>query len=247
MMINRYVQNSVLTLNRLGPILTAVCVLLVSAGCAITPQLSVNVDAIDSGQSVQDVRYVLKPAVDGVDKSDLHFIEYSRHIDKALQQRGMQKAGSVAQANVEIAVDYGYERVEQAVFRSSGYYDPFFFHRGCGRFNRAGCSDRFSSRNFDRFGPSYGRHRQHVDVIPNYLVFIALEARHIDRHTNIAPGQAAGQSANPSVEQAAEQSAEQSAALWATRARAHFAKPDLRITLPLLLIAAEEYLSLIHI
>ena len=32
-------------------------------------------------------------------------------------------------------------------------------------------------------------------------------------------------------------------ALWATRARANFAKPDLRVTLPLLLVAAEEYIG----
>lgn len=200
----------------------SVLALLVVSGCAVTPQLAVGVDAIDSGRQVQDVRYILKPVVNGVDESDLHFIEYSAHIDDALQKRGMVRAETAEQANVEIAVNYGYQRRQSAlVSRYSAFNDPFYFNRRCGHRLSVHCSRGFSSRHydrFDRFDRFHHRHRGYVDVIESYRVFVTLEARQI--------GTAVDQSA-----------------LWTTRARANFAKPDLRVTLPLLLVAAQEYIG----
>ena len=208
--------------NHLLVVMLSVLALLVVSGCAVTPQLAVGVDAIDSGRQVQDVRYILKPVVDGVDESDLHFIEYSAHIDNALQKRGMVRAETAEQANVEIAVNYGYQRRQSAlVSRYSAFNDPFYFNRRCGHRLGVHCSRGFSSRHydrFDRFDRFHHRHRGYVDVIESYRVFVTLEARQI--------GTAVDQSA-----------------LWTTRARANFAKPDLRVTLPLLLVAAQEYIG----
>lgn len=205
--------------NHLVVVVLSVLTLLVVSGCAITPQLAVGVDAIDSGRQVQDVRYILKPAVDGVDESDLHFIEYSAHIDNALQKRGMVRAETAEQANVEIAVNYGYQRRQSAlVSRYSAFNDPFYYNRRCGHRLSVHCSRGFSSRHYDRFDRFHHRHRGYVDVIESYRVFVTLEARQI--------GTATDQSA-----------------LWTTRARANFAKPDLRVTLPLLLVAAQEYIG----
>ena len=200
-------------------VMLSVLALLVVSGCAITPQLAVGIDAIDSGRQVQDVRYILKPVVDGVDDSDLHFIEYSAHIDSALQKRGMVRAETAEQANVEIAVNYGYQRSQSALLsRYSTFNDPFYFNRRCGRRLSVHCSRGFSSRHYDRFDRFHHRHRQTIDVIESYRVFVTLEARQT--------GTAVDQSA-----------------LWTTRARANFAKPDLRVTLPLLLVAAQEYIG----
>ena len=205
--------------NHLVVVMLSVLTLLVVSGCAITPQLAVGVDAIDSGRQVQDVRYILKPAVDGVDESDLHFIEYSAHIDNALQKRGMVRAETAEQANVEIAVNYGYQRRQSAlVSRYSAFNDPFYYNRRCGHRLSVHCSRGFSSRHYDRFDRFHHRHRRYVDVIESYRVFVTLEARQI--------GTATDQSA-----------------LWTTRARANFAKPDLRVTLPLLLVAAQKYIG----
>ena len=208
--------------NHLLVVMLSVLALLVVSGCAVTPQLAVGVDAIDSGRQVQDVRYILKPVVNGVDESDLHFIEYSAHIDDALQKRGMVRAETAEQANVEIAVNYGYQRRQSAlVSRYSAFNDPFYFNRRCGHRLSVHCSRGFSSRHydrFDRFDRFHHRHRGYVDVIESYRVFVTLGARQI--------GTAVDQSA-----------------LWTTRARANFAKPDLRVTLPLLLVAAQEYIG----
>ena len=132
--------------NHLVVVMLSVLALLVVSGCAVTPQLAVGVDAIDSGRQVQDVRYILKPVVDGVDESDLHFIEYSAHIDNALQKRGMVRAETAEQANVEIAVNYGYQRRQSAlVSRYSAFNDPFYFNRRCGHRLSVHCSRGFSS------------------------------------------------------------------------------------------------------
>ena len=188
---------------------------LVLGGCTTSPRLSVDIDAINSGQPVQDVRYVLKPVVKGVDESDLHFIEYSRHIDNALQQRGMTKADAPAQANVEIEVNYGYKRYQRAVRRHSVFDDPFYHERRCRHWHKGRCVQWYPYRSFDWW---YDRPAHHVDVITGYRVFVVLEAKRI--------GAAEGE---PS--------------LWTTRAWARFSKPDLRVTLPLLLVAAEEYIG----
>lgn len=157
--------------------------------------------------------------MDGVDESDLHFIEYSAHIDNALQKRGMVRAETAEQANVEIAVNYGYQRRQSAlVSRYSAFNDPFYYNRRCGHRLSVHCSRGFSSRHYDRFDRFHHRHRGYVDVIESYRVFVTLEARQI--------GTVVDQSA-----------------LWTTRARANFAKPDLRVTLPLLLVAAQEYIG----
>lgn len=189
--------------------------LLLGSGCTIMPRLSVGVDAIDSGQSVQDVRYLLKPAVKGVDESDLHFLEYSQHIDSALQKRGMTKAVSAEQANVEVLVNYGHKHFQRAIRRHALLDDPFFRERRCWRWKNGRC---LHWRHYDRYDWWYDRPRHHVDVVSSYRVFLALEARLIDADKD-------------------------QPALWTTRARAHFAKPDLRVTLPLLLLAAEEYIG----
>jgi len=188
---------------------------LVLGGCTSVPRLSVDVDAINSGQSVQDVRYVLKPVVKGVDDSDLHFIEYSRHIDNALQQKGMAKAESPAQANVEIEVNYGYKRYQRAVRRHSVFDDPFYHERRCRQWHKGRCVRWYPYRSFDWW---YDRPAHHVDILTGYRVFVVLEAKRID-------------------------AAEGEPALWTTRARARFSKPDLRVTLPLLLAAAEDYIG----
>lgn len=203
------------SINDVRPLAVLFAVLaLLLGGCTSIPRLAVNVDAINSGQPVRDVRYVLKPVVKGVDQSDLHFIEYSRHIDNALQQRGMTKAKSASQANVEIEVNYGHKRYQRAFRRHSIFDDPFYHERRCVRRHKGRCMQWYPYSRFDWW---YDRPR-HVDVITNYRVFVALEARRIDA--------AAGEPA-----------------LWTTRARARFAKPDLRVTLPLLLVAAKDYIG----
>ena len=188
--------------------------LLLASGCTLSPRLTVNVDAIDSGESPQPVRYVLVPAVEGVDASDLHFIEYAGHIDRALQKRGMIAAGSAAEANVEIEVSYGHKRVVREFVRHSIFDDPFFYDRRCRRWHKGHCVRWYPAR-YDWW---HARHHREVDVVTSYRVFVALEAHRIGAE----PG---------------------APALWTTRARARFARPDLRVTLPLLLTAAEQYIG----
>lgn len=207
-----------LILRRSVVTLLSAVALLLGGGCTITPQLAVNIDAIDSGQAVQDARYVLKPVVKGVDESDLHFAEYSRHIDNALQKHGMTRVDSVDEANVQISVNYGIKSRQRALLRHSVLDDPFYYERRCRHRHKGQCLHRYPSRFYDHNDWFYGPRRRQVDVLTSYSVFVSLEARLIDTDT-----------AKP--------------VLWTTRARARFAKPDLRVTLPLLLVAAEDFIG----
>jgi len=190
-----------LNVRRTVVMLLSVVAMLFGSGCTVLPRLAVSVDAIDSGQAVQDVRYVLKPVVKDVDESDLHFIEYSRHIESALQKHGMTKADSADQANVEIAVNYGFKRHQRALLRHSVFDDPFYFERRCRQRQNGRCVRWYRSRFYDRHDWFHERYRRQVDVITNYRVFVSLEARLKD-----------ADAAQP--------------ALWTTRARARFRKPD---------------------
>lgn len=185
------------------------------SGCSFKPTMTVGVDGIGTGINASQTRYTLESAVDGVDESDLHFIEYARYIDSALQQRGMRKADSLDTADVIVAVNYGSSLQTRTVFRPLNNDLFHYRHRCLGRPHSLRCRRLRSLHARDRFS-IFARDR--ADVVVSRRAFIALEARSTEASAG-AP------------------------ALWATRARAAVSTSDLRVVMPWLIAAAADYIG----
>ncbi|OED36943.1 hypothetical protein AB833_25300 [Chromatiales bacterium (ex Bugula neritina AB1)] len=207
--------SAVITLySRRATAIAATLLLLFASGCTVVPRITVGIDSISSQSSLPRFSYVLKSAVAGVDESDLHFIEYSNHIHDALARRGMVKAESADDATVEIKVDYGSTRHQRTVTRQVFHDDYSYSRRVCKHRNSHGkCTNWVHRRHRGLWDPW----KSEVRVVTAHDIFVSLEARAKDAGTQPA--------------------------LWATRARALVAKPDLRVTLPLLLVAARDHIG----
>ncbi len=202
--------------SRLVHALAMLSLLTVVSGCTFLPSITVGIDGIGSGGNLAQSRYTLKSAVAGVDETDLHFLEYSAHIDAALAKRGMLPATAREPATVEIAVNYGTSRQQRTVttpFRNDDFFRP---PRQCLRRNDQGTCTEWVRRHRDPFRDPF--HSPRYTVVTSYRTFITLEARAIDSNDS-------------------------QPALWATRARTSVATPDIRATLPLLLVAASDYIG----
>ena len=196
--------------------------LLLISACTVSPNIRVAVDAI-SAQSIpeaDDWRYVLKPVVKGVERTDLHFLEYAEHIHAALQAQGLRPAKSAEFANVEIEVDYGVSRQQQLVSvprlqNSRATLSERFCAR---RDDRGRCRQWRDRPVHDRLGLFDRETRADVRVTSYYRVFVALEA--IDQRES-----------------------SQRSPLWVTRARIESSRSDLRTALPVLIAAARDYIG----
>lgn len=217
-------RNYPLSLRRWSIALFTVVILTTgSAACTLIPSLSVDIDSINGGELVSSGTYTLNPVVKDVGSSDLRFLEYSKHIHKALARKGLSPAEPDQLADISVDVNYGvtrYDRtVSRPIFRNSEFYN---YPR------KRQCRQRDSNgrcRYWHRYPVFYDHYRHRdlftphrVDVVPGFRVFITLEAYATD-------------------------AADDTPALWSTRARALVRKPDLRTTLPLLLAAARDYVG----
>jgi len=191
--------------------------------CSLTPGINVGIDSINNSQPVAPGNYVLNPVAEGVDQTDLHFLEYSEYINDALAAAGLSPAGTDQAADIIIDVNYGITRHDRTISKPAFYSSAFYsfpHRRRCRHSTARGCRSFSRSRFRGSFGfGGFGFHDPYqVSVLTGYRVFVSLEAR----------------DANAS---------DDTPALWATRARTLTRTPDLRATMPLLLAAARDYIG----
>ena len=127
-------------------IIISVFILLFS-GCAMKPKYFVNVDSI--GDIHHKTKYVLMSGFKNISITNLEFQEYSKYIDKALQNKGFVKT-DFKNADVAIFLRYGISKPQKHI---QSYSIPVYGQTGVSSATTYGTSNTHGTLN------TYGKNR----------------------------------------------------------------------------------------
>lgn len=121
-------------------IIISVFILLFS-GCAMKPKYFVNVDSI--GDIHHKTKYVLMSGFKNISITNLEFQEYSKYIDKALQNKGFVKT-DFKNADVAIFLRYGISKPQKHI---QSYSIPIYGQTGVSSATTYGTSNIYGTLN----------------------------------------------------------------------------------------------------
>lgn len=88
-------------------------------GCALTPAVSVRVDAIAAAGEQSGRRYTLVPAAAGTPAFDLQYKEFAGYVHRTLAGLGYEVAAAGAPADLIIALGYGVGEPQEKIYSFS--------------------------------------------------------------------------------------------------------------------------------
>ena len=192
-------------------------VILMLASCT---RYHINVDSISSGKYTKN-SYVLLPGDQSTSASDLQFKEYASYVNRALIKQGFIPAESFQDASLAIFLTYGIGEPEQQLHT---YSVPTYGQTGVSSSNTTGTFNTDGSYSgTTTYTPTYGvtGSTTHVDTITTYFRFIVMDAFDLDEY----------------------KTSEREVQLWKTTVTSTGTSGDLRIVLPALVAASQEYIG----
>ena len=168
-----------------------------------------------------EVPYVLLPGDQSTSASDLQFKEYASYVNRALIKQGFIPAESFQDASLAIFLTYGIGEPEQQLHT---YSVPTYGQTGVSSSNTTGTFNTDGSYSgTTTYTPTYGvtGSTTHVDTITTYFRFIVMDAFDLDEY----------------------KTSEREVQLWKTTVTSTGTSGDLRIVLPALVAASQEYIG----
>jgi len=187
--------------------------LIASSGCATQIYYRVNVDSIRDESYVQNKKYVLLPANEGITDNDLQFKEFSGYVRRALAANEYEEIISFEEAELAIYLGYG---ISEPQSEQSSYSTPVWGQTGFSSYYNAFYDTIV-------YTPSYGitGYESHVETLTTYSKFIFLDAYDLtEKKDSQDPVQ-----------------------VWKTTVTSTGPSGDLRKVFPILVAASKDYIG----
>lgn len=191
------------------------------ASCS--PRVNVEIDSICSPKAETKKRFVLLPNPNVSDGSDLQYAEFSSYIEKALIQRGFEKALCYDDANVAIMLGYG---ISDPISYTYTYSVPVYGQTGVNTKTNGFIHSTKNNANFHSTTtsePTYGiiGSSDRIGVGISYVRHFSLIAGDLDEY----------------------KSSSKVAELWSTNVKSVGESGDLRYIFPILVAASNDYIA----
>ncbi|MBI3903345.1 MAG: BON domain-containing protein [Nitrosomonadales bacterium] len=155
------------------------------AGINARPTITVNVDAIASGQASYKKTYWLMPGNAGISIDDLQFQEYAGYIRRGLISSSFRESQKLEDADIVIFVSYG---IGDPQLHTSTYSLPVWGQTGYSGSMTTGTVNSYggnlSYNSYTTYTPTYGitGYSTHIQQVTTYFRYLVLDAYDIDAY-----------------------------------------------------------------
>lgn len=201
-----------------------IIILFLFQGCVVKPHFIVNVDSITAPNNTPKKTFYLIPGMENVHKSDIHYREYEKYVEKALLSEGFKKISNIQNANIAIFLSYGIGDPETYQY---SYLLPTWGQTGVSASNTTGSVNVFGNTGTysqtTTYTPKYGvtGYQQRTGYYTNYFRFMILEAIDLDEYRK----------------------SEKAITIWKTTVTSSGSSGDLRRVFPVLVGASKKYIG----
>lgn len=195
-------------------------------GCATPAEFNIDVDSLAITDAKHNNKYILMPGNDNCAPSNLQFVEFATHTDRALQSVGFIKADPPDDADVAIYLKYGIK----PYYYEYNYSVPIFGQTGVASSSSSGCVNTFGNMatysNNTTYTPSYGiigatTHTATDVCFARYLCLTAFDITKLKTTNNV----------------------KDATQIWSTKVISAGQSGDLRLVFPIMLVVSKDYFA----